>query len=94
VPDAVRRDVLGYVEAARAENRPWAEITETVGLSKSALTRWRRSAKWPRQRVRPVRVVSSPAAVGGGSIAVVTPTGHRLEGLSLAEAIEAARSLG
>jgi hypothetical protein len=94
IPDAVRRDVLRYVEQARAERRPWAEITATVGLSKTALTRWCRDAGSRRPPFRRVRVVTPPAPEALRSIAIVTAGGQRVEGLSLAEAIEVVRALG
>jgi hypothetical protein len=95
IPDAVRDEVLRYVERARSERRPWAEITATVGLSKSALTRWRRRRDTsPPRSLRRVRVVAAPAAAARREIAVVTAGGHRVEGLSVVEALEVVRGLG
>jgi hypothetical protein len=79
IPDAVRREVLRYVAEARAERRPWTEITTTLGLSKSALTRWRRRhAAVP--ALRRVHVMAPPPP---HELAVITRAGHRVEGLSL-----------
>lgn len=92
IPDAVRREVLRYVAEARAARRPWAEITATLGLSKSALTRWRRrDAKV--SPLRRVRVVAPPPQPSR-ELSVVTRAGHRVEGLSLGEALEVVRALG
>lgn len=92
VPDAVRRDVLAYVEEARRGGAPWPTIAATVGLSKSALLRWRRRA-WPgASALRRVRVVPPPAP--RSVLVVVTPSGHRVEGLSLEEALAVVRALG
>jgi len=93
IPDPVRREVLRYADEARAQRRPWAEITATLGLSKSALSRWRRMGR-AAAALRPVRVVAPPPAATLRGVAVVTAGGHRVEGLSLAEAIEVVRGLG
>jgi hypothetical protein len=93
VPDAVRREVMGYVEEARRAGRPWSEITATLGLSKSALTRWRRSAGAAEPALRRVRVVA-PVASAPRAVAVLTAAGHRVEGLSLPEAVALVRALG
>jgi hypothetical protein len=93
VPDAVRREVMGYVEEARRGGRPWSEITATLRLSKSALTRWRRSAGSPEPALGRVRVVP-PAPPAPRAVAVVTAAGHRVEGLSLTEAVALVRALG
>jgi hypothetical protein len=91
----VRREVLRYVAAARAERRPWLEIATTVGLSKSALTRWRRTPEEASSSaLRRVRVVEAARPVPLHTLAVVTASGHRIEGLSLADVIEVVRALG
>ncbi len=91
VPDAVRAEVLRYVEEARHAGRPWSEITASLRLSKSALTRWRRRAGSRGRTLRRVRVESALASRG---VSVVTAGGHRVEGLSLAEAVEVVSALG
>jgi hypothetical protein len=93
IPDPVRRDVLAYVEEARRAGQPWPVIAATVGLSKSALLRWRRSSGVKRSALRRVRVVAPPASARR-DVAIVTAAGHRVEGLSLAEALEVVRALG
>jgi hypothetical protein len=90
IPDEVRREVLRYVAEARAARRPWAEITATLGLSKSALTRWRRREVAVPALCR-VRVVAPPRP--SQALAVITRSGHRVEGLSLGEALEVVRAL-
>lgn len=90
IPDAVRREVLRYVAEARGVGRPWAEITATLGLSKSALTRWRRRDAQV-STLRRVRVVAPPQP--SHELSVVTRAGHRVEGLSLGEALEVVRAL-
>jgi hypothetical protein len=92
VPDAVRREVLAYVAEARRAGEPWPGIAATVGLSKSALVRWRRRHHASASTLRRVRVVPPP--VSRPALAVVTPSGHRIEGLSLEELLAVVRALG
>jgi hypothetical protein len=96
IPEAVRAEVLRYVDAARAQRRPWAEIAATLGLSKSALTRWRRSARRsPAAALRPVRVREErPCASPERGLVWITPSGHRLEGLGREDAVALVRALG
>ena len=79
IPDEVRAAVLAYVREARAEGEAWAGIAEQVGLSVTALQRWSRTHRGPKQRgqreqrkprgvparLLPVRVSSEPALEAG-----------------------------
>jgi hypothetical protein len=94
IPDPVRRQVLAYVDEARRAGEPWPAIAATVGLSRSALQRWRRRSSPSPSALRRVRVVPPAAAPAARELAVVTATGHRVEGLSLAEALAVVRALG
>jgi hypothetical protein len=84
---------MGYVEEARRAGRPWSEITPTLGLSKSALTRWRQSQGSREPGLRRVRVARATLPPPR-ALAVLTAAGHRVEGLSLAEAVALVRALG
>lgn len=83
IPDDVRRPVLSYVTAARAERVSWREISEELGLSRTVLQRWLRARAEPGRRLRPVRV---RVPVPSRSYRLVAPSGHRVEGLSLEDA--------
>jgi hypothetical protein len=93
IPETVRQEVLRDVDEARAQRRPWAEITAALGLSKSARTRWRRGTRRSSTpMLRSVRVVAPPRATAPERV-VITRAGHRVEGLSLAEVLEVVRAL-
>lgn len=93
VPPAVRRAVLAYVAAARAEGRPWGRIAEAVGLSESALRRWREEEDGGEPcALLPVAVIAEhearrgahagPLGVGD-ALTLVSPRGYRVEGLGV-----------
>jgi len=93
VPDEIRSAVLLYARVARGRGASWRRIAEEVGLSGSALIRWN-AAEPPHEesKLRPVEVVPQKTS-SGSTVSVVTPTGLRIEGLRVAEAIEVARAL-
>lgn len=77
-PAELRRQVVEYVKAQRSEGRPIRAIAAALGLPVNTLTRW--STKATPGRVRRVEVVGpSPAS----SVVLISPRGHRVEGLDL-----------
>ena len=92
VPPRVRRAVLAYVDAARDEGQAWWGIAEALGLSESALRRWRADDDG-RDGVAllPVEVIADEAPVVaawptrgiGGALTLVSPSGYRVEGLGV-----------
>lgn len=93
VPAAVRESVLAYVEAARRSGRPWRQIGGELGLSTTAVQRWRRNTAGRTRRsaltMLPVVVRESRSEVGGADrVTIVTPGGLRVEGLAIAQAAE------
>ena len=96
VPAKARAAVVACTRAQRAAGVPWRDIAGSLGLSPESLRRWLAAAteKPGRQRaaplVAPVRV--RPEAVSRG-LALVTASGHRIEGLTLDDALVALRVL-
>lgn len=92
VPQRVRRAVLAYVDAARDEGQAWWGIAEALGLSESALRRWRADDDG-REGValRPVEVIADEATVVAawpprgivGAMTLVSPSGYRVDGLGI-----------
>jgi hypothetical protein len=83
--------VLAYVESARDEGLAWWQIAEGLGLSESALRRWREEEDG-RDRIAllPVEVIGEEDAVavvaparGAGLVTLVSPAGYRVEGLGV-----------
>jgi hypothetical protein len=92
----VRAAVLAYARSERERGVKWREIAGTVGLSESVLVRW--TSGEPRRRtsakIVPVRVAVPPTSVGVlGGVTLVSPSGYRVEGLAIADALEALGTL-
>jgi len=93
IPDSVRRAVKAYCDRARAEGQSWRAISHDVGLSASLLVRLRRgTGKAGKGAFIPVAVVT--AAPSPSRLVLVTPGGHRIEGLDTTQAIELLRQIG
>jgi hypothetical protein len=97
IPDGVRERVAGYAREARARGVSLRRIAKAVGLSASGVQRFAQ-AKRAERRAPLVRVVvpvpsAEPLPTVEG-LRLVTPSGHCLERLSLAQALELLRALG
>jgi hypothetical protein len=92
VPREVRDEACRYVAGRRGEGAPWAVIARETGLDARKLQRWRsraqRSVQFP--VLRPVEVVPKPDVVPDMSphLALVAPSGLRIEGLQLDQAAQ------
>ena len=97
VPREVRDEVCRYAARRRREGAPWAVIARETGLEARKLQRWnaraRRAASIP--VLRPVEVVPKPDVEPEVSpdLALVAPSGLRIEGLQLKQAAQLFRLL-
>jgi hypothetical protein len=97
VPCEVRDEVCRYAARRRREGAPWAVIARETGVDDRKLQRWnaraRRAASIP--VLRPVEVVSKPEVMPEVSpdLALVAPSGLRIEGLQLDQAAQLFRLL-
>jgi hypothetical protein len=93
----VRERVVAYAERARAQGRSWRWIARSVGLSAAGVQRFV-NAKPAGRHAALVRVAMPPQAREASpavpSLVWVTPSGHRLERLSLQDAVVLLRALG
>jgi hypothetical protein len=71
----------------RASGRPVSELARELGICDGTALRWSSGAR----AIVPVRVVPDELPA---TIAVVSPSGFRVEGLSLADAVRVLRELG
>jgi hypothetical protein len=85
---STQAQVVAFALGRRAEGASWNQISSEVGIRFETLRRWLERAP----TMRTVEII--PDASRGTSVAVVSPSGHRLEGLTLDEAIAALRALG
>ena len=83
---------MELARAQRAQGASWAQLSEQLGVSLESVRRWCEIASTEGSRpMRRVRVVAEQSAARG--VSVVSVGGHRIEGLSLEEAIAVVRAL-
>jgi hypothetical protein len=96
IPDDVRAMVLRYARQQRRRGVSWRTIASELSLSASAMQRWAKGQT--RRRIRraaamvPVQVREERPEER--DLAVVMPSGARVEGLSLAAAVQVLQQLG
>lgn len=88
--------VAQWAGARRQGGAKWRQLSNEIGISAESLRRWASPEDLRTPALVPVEVVagSGAGAVMDRSLRLVTRTGHRLEGLSLLDAIELVRVLG
>jgi hypothetical protein len=95
-PDDLRRRILSWVGRAVAAGQVESECSKAIGVKTWRFTMWRRlEATTPRSDCEPLALV--PITVPGMSISsqlsVVSPSGYRVEGLSLEQVATLLREL-
>ena len=96
IPMAVRERVVAYARVARADGVSWRRIARSVGLSTSGVQRFAQvRPPPPHASLVPVVVQASSAEspLASAGLSLLTPSGHRLERLSLEDAIVLLRAL-
>ena len=96
IPDDVRAAVLTYARSERERGVKWREIARAVGLSESVLVRWTSGERRHPQsaRIVPVRVALPQSGVAlAGGVTLVSPSGYRVEGLAVIDALEVLHAL-
>ena len=88
-PKELRALAIAWARVRREEGVTWRRVAERIGLRTETVRRWCASEAEPRATpgLVPVEVVATDR------VAVVSPTGWRLEGLSVADAARLVRSL-
>ena len=90
-PSGMKELILGWVDRAREQGMNVTEAIRRLGVSQNQLSNWRAASRAAKQHalVR-VNVVDD---VRGSPLAVVSPAGFRVEGVTIAQAIELLRAL-
>ena len=94
-PIELKAKLVAYAKQRRAAGADFATIGEELGLRHKTVRQWCSEAERGSAlaavptRAVPVEVV----AEGRSSLAIVSPSGFRLEGLDMAEAVAALRAL-
>jgi DNA invertase Pin-like site-specific DNA recombinase len=82
-----------WIRERRAAGATAAQIAEELGVASGTVLRWSADARLKQARALvPVEIV--PDRSGNREVSVVSPSGFRIEGLSLTEAITLLRALG
>ena len=89
-PAGLRERITVYARSRRDEGEGWATISDELAVPWETLRRWTLGPK-PSTAMVPVEVIA-PAVVAEG-VAVVSPTGWRLEGLDVREAVAVLRAV-
>jgi hypothetical protein len=90
-PDEVRRAAVAYAQQCRARGLHWEHIGRQIGVSGTALVNWSKA----QGHLLPVAIVDElpqarPTPLPGPRLAglvLCTPSGFRLEGLDLQQAL-------
>ena len=92
VPPALRAAIAAYARDERAAGASCGAIAERLGVSAESIRRWAlpEPVRNDRGALLPVHVV---AAVAAPPLTVWSPTGYRVDGLSVGEAAELLRRL-
>lgn len=91
-PVALREEIVVWVSNLQSTGHGVGAIATAIGLSESALRRWLSPVETS-DNFRRVRVGGVAARSKGGALVMVTPTGFRLEGLTVDQAVEVLRRL-
>ena len=81
-----------WIAERRAGGATTAELAAELGLSSGTVLRWSKAGQRSPRALVPVQVVADSAAIG--MVAVVSPSGFRIEGLSFADAVALLKALG
>jgi hypothetical protein len=97
IPTVVRERVVAYARVARARGVSWRRIARAVGLSTAGVQRFAAARhSHPHAALVPVVVqaLTEEGPPAGAGLSLLTPSGHRLERLSLEQALVLLRALG
>ena len=90
-PWELKARITEFAQERRGEGASWAQIAEDVGIAFETLRRWCIATGATSRAMVPVHVVSDEAE---RSVSIVSPTGYRIEGISLRDAVAVLRALG
>jgi hypothetical protein len=89
-PAKLRARITAWVAKRRSEGAWWCDVARPLAIPAPTLARWAEPRPTGPVSMRPVDVIDAPPV---GTVTVVTPTGLRLEGVAVADAIAILRAL-
>ena len=89
-PSGMKELILAWIDRAKQEGMTVADATRKLGVSSKQLSTWRAVIRAEQSKALvPVQVVEPMSSDG---IAFVSPSGFRIEGLTISQAIELMRA--
>jgi hypothetical protein len=85
VPEAIRTAVVDYARQRQAMGADGPSIAREVGFSVSAIRNWTRAGTARVPPLQPVAVCPAVVALPASGLAIVLPSGVRIEGLAVAD---------
>ena len=96
-PEELRRRILDWVDRATAAGRPVSECSKLIGVTTWRFTAWRRIEERllkPKPELMALVPIETPVTTSmSGGLTLVTPSGHRVEGLEIAQVVALLREL-
>ena len=89
-PALLRERITALVAARRQRGEWWSEIARPLGISEQTLVRWAEPRADETTAMLPVDVIDAPPI---GTVTLVSPTGLRIEGVAIADAIAILRGI-
>lgn len=91
-PAALRERIVAWTAARRARGDEWRELSRALGVPTQTLQRWAipRPGRERGLALRPVTVIDEPPS---RTVTVVSPSGLRIEGVTIADVIAILRGL-
>lgn len=82
---ALRAEITTWTTAQRERGAWWCELSRGIGVPAATLKRWAAPPRSAASAVMlPVEVIDAPPI---GTVTLVSPTGLRIEGVAIADAI-------
>lgn len=87
---SLRGEITAWVAKQRERGAWWRELSSAIGIPEKTLRRWSAPQLAASASLLPVEVIDAPPA---GTVTLVSPTGLRIEGVAIADAIAILRGL-
>jgi|SRR5580704_8834613 hypothetical protein len=89
-PAKLRARITAWVIARRERGEWWTEIVSAIGIPAQTLIRWCETGRAATAEMKAVSVIDTPPV---GTVTLVSPTGLRIEGISIDTAIAILRGI-
>jgi len=81
---ALRAEITAWTTTRRERGAWWSELSRAIGVPAATLKRWAAPSSTTSTVMLPVEVIDAPPI---GTVTLVSPTGLRIEGVAIADAI-------